>query len=52
MLAFAVGFAVTITKHSDKLVNDAWSILLFSGWNVVLPRAEASEGKVSPGRRT
>jgi hypothetical protein len=46
-VAFAVGYSVMPTEASDEQTNDAWLILLFSGWYVVLLTVEASEGKNS-----
>lgn len=39
-----------LTKASDEQTNDAWLMLLFSGWYVVLLTVEASEGKPLAGR--
>lgn len=49
-VAFAVGYSVMPTKASDEQTNDAWLMLLFSGWYVVLLTVEASEGKTSSCR--
>jgi hypothetical protein len=49
-VAFAVGYSVMPTKASDEQTNDAWLMLLFSGWYVVLFTVEASEGKPLAGR--
>ncbi len=48
-VAFAVGYSVMPTEASDEQTNDAWLILLFSGWYVVLLTIEASEGKTLAG---
>ncbi|KAI0285010.1 hypothetical protein BGY98DRAFT_930539 [Russula aff. rugulosa BPL654] len=37
-------------ESSDEQTNDAWLMLLFSGWYVVLFTVEASEGKPLAGR--
>jgi hypothetical protein len=47
---FAVGYSVMPTKASVEQTNDAWLMLLFSGWYVVLLAVEASEGKPLAGR--
>jgi hypothetical protein len=44
-VTFAVGYSVMPTKASDEQTNDAWLMLLFSGWYVVLLTVEASEGR-------
>jgi hypothetical protein len=44
-VAFAVECFVMPTKASDEQTNDAWLMLLFSGWYVLLFVVEASEGK-------
>jgi hypothetical protein len=49
-VTFAMGFSVTPIKPSGGLMNVAWLMLLFSGWYVVLLKAEASEGKTLAGR--
>lgn len=49
-VTFAMGFSVTPIKPSDELMNVAWLMLQFSGWYVVLLKAEASEGKPLAGR--
>lgn len=44
-----MGYSVVPTKSSDEQTNDAWLMLLFSGWYVVLLTVEASEGKPLAG---
>lgn len=49
-IAFAVGYTVMPIEASDELTNDAWLMLLFSCWYVVLLTVEASEGKPLAGK--
>lgn len=46
-----MGYSVMLTKASDEQTNDAWLMLRFSGWYVVLLKVEASEGKPLAGGR-
>ncbi len=44
-VAFVVGCSVMLTKASDEQPNDAWLMLLFSGWYVLLFTVEAKRGQ-------
>lgn len=43
-----MGYSVMPTKASDEQTNDAWLMLLFSGWYVVLPTVEQARANHLP----